>query len=75
MKHPGFFERAGPFSLRAVADATGSVIGLVTFGDEVVGFSRVFADDAAVRPPEWEADDEAMPPVGTAATIILTRRR
>jgi len=27
MKHPGFFERAGPFSLRAVADATGSEIG------------------------------------------------
>jgi hypothetical protein len=54
-----------------VADATGSVIGLVTFGDEVVGFSRVLADDAAVQPPEWEADDEAMPPVGTPVTIIL----
>ncbi|MGK2923535.1 MAG: UDP-3-O-(3-hydroxymyristoyl)glucosamine N-acyltransferase [Methyloceanibacter sp.] len=26
MEHPGFFERAGPFSLRAVADATGSEI-------------------------------------------------
>jgi len=24
MEHPGFFERAGPFSLRAVAEATGS---------------------------------------------------
>ncbi|MEZ5828211.1 MAG: UDP-3-O-(3-hydroxymyristoyl)glucosamine N-acyltransferase [Hyphomicrobiales bacterium] len=24
MEHPGFFERAGPFSLRAVADATGA---------------------------------------------------
>jgi UDP-3-O-[3-hydroxymyristoyl] glucosamine N-acyltransferase len=26
MEHPGFFERAGPFSLRAIADATGSEI-------------------------------------------------
>ena len=27
MEHPGFFGRAGPFSLRAVAEATGSEIG------------------------------------------------
>ena len=26
MEHPGFYERAGPFSLRAVADATGAEI-------------------------------------------------
>ena len=26
MEHPGFFERAGPFSLRAVAEATGAQV-------------------------------------------------
>ena len=46
----------------------------MTFGDEVVGFSRVLADDAAVQPPEWEANGEVMPPVGTDVTIILRAR-
>jgi hypothetical protein len=54
-----------------VADVTGSIIGLVTFGDEVIGFSRVFADQASVQPPEWEVNTERIPPVGTPVTIIL----
>jgi UDP-3-O-[3-hydroxymyristoyl] glucosamine N-acyltransferase len=33
MEHPGFFERAGPFSLRAIADATGSEIAADTNPD------------------------------------------
>jgi hypothetical protein len=54
-----------------VADVTGSIIGIVTFGDEVLGFSRVLADQASVQPPEWEAATERMPPVGTRVTLIL----
>lgn len=54
-----------------VADMTGSIIGLVTFGDEVVGFSRVLADQAAVQPPEWEVNSDHIPPVGTPVTLIL----
>ncbi|MCP3902104.1 MAG: hypothetical protein GY715_00590 [Planctomycetes bacterium] len=54
-----------------VADLTGSVIGLVTFGDEVVGFSRVLADQEAVQAAEWEVDTEAIPPPDTPVTLIL----
>jgi hypothetical protein len=54
-----------------VADVTGSIIGLVTFGDEVVGFSRVLADQVAVQPPEWEVNTGHIPPVGTPVTLIL----
>lgn len=54
-----------------VADMTGSIIGLVTFGDEVVGFRRVFADEAAVQAPEWDVATDHVPPVGTPVTLIL----
>ncbi len=56
-----------------VADMTGSIIGLVTFGDEVIGFSRVIADQEAVHPPVWEVRTEHVPPVGTKVTLILRR--
>lgn len=54
-----------------VADMTGSVIGLVTFGDELLGWRQVLSDQAAVSEPEWEANGRAMPPVGTPVTVIL----
>lgn len=69
--NPDWMEEEGE---HYVADVTGSIIGLVTFGDEVIGFSRVLADQAAVQPPEWEVDVEHIPPVGTEVTIILRRR-
>lgn len=56
-----------------VADMTGSIIGLVTFGDEVIGFSRVMADQVSVRPPAWEVRTDHVPPVGTKVTLILRR--
>ncbi|MHC4414465.1 MAG: YdjY domain-containing protein [Planctomycetota bacterium] len=56
-----------------VADMTGSIVGLVTFGDEVVGFSRVVADQAAVQPPQWQVRSDHVPPVGTPVTLILRR--
>jgi hypothetical protein len=54
-----------------VADISGSIIGIVTFGDEVLGFSHVLADQTSVQPPEWEAATARMPPVGTEVTLIL----
>jgi hypothetical protein len=53
------------------ADLGGSLIGLVTFGDEVVGFSRVIADQSDVQAPEWMVDESVVPAPGTAVTIIL----
>jgi hypothetical protein len=54
-----------------VADMTGSVIGLVTFGDEVIGFSRVWADAEEAREPEWVVNSAAYPAAGTPVTLII----
>jgi hypothetical protein len=54
-----------------VADQTGSIIGLVTFGDEVVGFEEVFSDQQAVQPLAWQVKIDHVPPLGTPATLIL----
>ncbi|HMN95586.1 MAG TPA: YdjY domain-containing protein [Phycisphaerales bacterium] len=54
-----------------LADRTGSVVGLVTFGDEVVAFPSVIADQEAVQPQELEAFTERLPPIGTRLTLEL----
>jgi len=54
-----------------VADMSGSVIGLVTFGDEVLGFPEVLPDALDVRPAEWEVNSDRVPPPGTPVTFIL----
>lgn len=54
-----------------VADLSGSIIGLVTFGDEVVGYREVIADQEAVQAPEWRVRADHVPPVGTPVTLIL----
>lgn len=56
-----------------VADYSGSIIGLVTFGDEVLGFSKVLADEETVQAPEWEVNPKTIPPVETEVTVILRR--
>ncbi len=55
-----------------VADMTGSIIGLVTFGDEVIGYSRVLSDDATLQPPEWEVNTARLPEIGTPVTVIIS---
>lgn len=54
-----------------VADRTGSVAGIVTFGDEVIAFSEVLPDRADVAAPEWQARTEAMPASGTAVQLVV----
>lgn len=54
-----------------VADLTGSVIGLVTFGDEVIAPIAVHPDRAEVAEPIYAARTEAMPLPGTAVTLVL----
>jgi hypothetical protein len=56
-----------------VADMSGSVVGLVTFGDEVVAFSEVLPDEEEVQPPQWRVREGAVPPRGTRVTLILRR--
>jgi hypothetical protein len=57
-----------------VADMTGSIIGLVTFGDEMIGLGEVIPDQADVQEPEWEVDPDRVPAVGAAVTLIIRRR-
>lgn len=56
-----------------VADMSGSVVGLVTFGDEVIAFSEVLPDEEAVQPPQWRVREGAVPPRGTRVTLVLRR--
>ena len=56
-----------------LADSSGSIVGLVTFGDEVVGLSRVLADETSVQPQAWEANPERMPAIGTKVVLILRK--
>jgi hypothetical protein len=58
-----------------VADVEGTIVGLATFGDEVVAWSRVFSPEAAVQPPQWIADPDRVPPAGTAVTVRLEATR
>jgi len=56
-----------------VADGTGSIVGLVTFGDEVVAWREVIPDDSGVVEPAWVARSSELPPPGSPATLILRR--
>lgn len=67
--------RANPRSLgpgeHYVADYTGSVVGLVTFGDEVIAFADVIPDRTEIAPSLWEAFTERIPPEGTEVELII----
>ena len=54
-----------------VADLTGSVVGLVTFGDEVIAYDEVIADKVDVDPAAWVAWTDRMPPEGTRVELLI----
>jgi hypothetical protein len=58
-----------------VADRTGSVVGIVTFGDEVIGCADVFADRTEIDAASWQARTEAMPPAGTPVVLVIRAHR
>ncbi len=58
--------------LRYDADGTGQIVGLHTFGSEVVAWTRVEHPDSAVDEPEWLADARMVPELGTAVVVRLT---
>ena len=60
---------------RYVADSSGSLIGLVTFGDETIGCAEVIPDQASAAAPVWEAWTERMPEPGTKIRIRLSSTR
>lgn len=73
----GSLERENPPSLgegtHYLADWSGSVIGIVTFGDEVVAWREVIPDSADAAEPVWITRSSELPPPGTRATLVLRR--
>lgn len=60
------------------ADEAGAVIGLATFGAEVIAWSRTFSPDAHIDAPEWIADFRPEPPAASpprAQTAVIVRVR
>lgn len=68
-----FVERGG----REVydADGTGVLIGLTTFGSEVIGWSRTISPDSDVQEPEWVADFKKTPPAGLPVRVRVRPAR
>ena len=58
-----------------MADRTGSVVGIVTFGDEVIGCADVFADRTEIDAASWQARAGAIPPTGTPAVLVIRVHR
>jgi hypothetical protein len=57
-----------------VADRTGSIVGLVTFGDEVIAYDEVLSDKVDVDAPEWQANTAVMPAPGTRVQLVIRPR-
>lgn len=56
-----------------VADFSGSLAGLVTFGDETLAATTVIPDQIDVEAANWQSWTERMPAEGTPATFIIRR--
>ena len=54
---------------RYAADGSGSLVGLVTFGDETIGAIEVIPDSAQAATPVWEVFSERVPALGTRVKI------
>ncbi|MCA9293075.1 MAG: hypothetical protein KDA20_04600 [Phycisphaerales bacterium] len=54
------------------ADYAGTIVGLVTFGSEVLAWPTVMHNEAAREEPEWIARNDAVPKRGTKVTVRLT---
>lgn len=53
------------------ADGAGTVIGLTSFGTEVLAWPVVVSPDSQIAPPEWIADAKHVPPMDTVVTIRM----
>ncbi|MEO0716433.1 MAG: YdjY domain-containing protein, partial [Planctomycetota bacterium] len=55
------------------ADGTGLIVGLHTFGSEVVALGAVWSPDSGLDEPEWLAANDAVPAQGTPVAVRLSR--
>ena len=54
-----------------VADYAGNIVGLATFGDEVVAMAEVHSPETAKEPEAWRIKSGSLPRVGTPVRLIL----
>jgi hypothetical protein len=55
------------------ADGAGVIVGLASFGNEVIAWSEVISPESRVQPPEWAADLSAAAPAGTPVVVRVRR--
>ncbi len=53
------------------ADEEGTVIGLASFGTEIIAWTGVLSPDSQTDEPEWIADARHVPPVDTPVTVRI----
>jgi len=53
------------------ADGTGVIIGLTTFGSEVVAYRALMSPQAAVDEPVWIADPQVVPEIGAEVRVRI----
>jgi hypothetical protein len=53
------------------ADGTGVLIGLTTFGSEVVAWADTLSPESSVQEPEWIADPAKVPRFGTPVVVRI----
>lgn len=58
-----------------LADFSGSVVGLVTFGDEVVAHEEVLADRIDVEQEPFRVAEDQVPPPGTPVSVVIRPSR
>ncbi|MDX2146407.1 MAG: YdjY domain-containing protein [Planctomycetota bacterium] len=70
----GSFERERPAGgITYQADLEGNIVGLTTFGDEVVAWREVHSHAADHETPAWLPDPARLPPAGTPVRVIISR--
>ncbi len=68
----GSILRDGPGGAAYLADREGTLVGLASFGTEVIAWPVVISHEAEVQAPEWIASAESLPPLGTPVVVRLT---
>lgn len=53
------------------ADGAGTVVGLTTFGSELIGWSRVLSPDSGLQTPDWIADRTRVPKMGVPVVVVV----
>lgn len=55
------------------ADGSGTIVGLTSFGSEVITWSRMISPDASVQAPEWVADFSKTLPANTKVRVRIKK--